>query len=304
MSQASTQAALNIPARDTSAKRPGLAGMLVAVLLISSAIDAYFFTGFFSSDDQTYYSTALRYVQEGTFTSLNVGSMRLPMVGWIMLVILICGPHVQAVALSYILFHQLLNVLGYFIVKRLYDARAGLLTAYLLAMFPLLIVYSSMILPDVQLACGYALALLCYLEWRDNLAKRPFRAWLLFFVCGATVGVAYMTKRSRAGSVTFLFRGLADFFRSRSHIFYTGAGRGVRARFFRHSRRRISDALILGGRAGVSAGLGRPSRSSRMSKPPSTAIACNHWSGSGGWASGSMRMSGHSCLRDLYYYLW
>ena len=160
--------------------RLGGTGALLVVLLFSSALDLYFFTGFFSSDDCTYFASAKLLAEQGGYSNLSPGAQRLPIVGWAALVILIGGANIQIVAGSFIFFHQLLNLLTFWLVKRFADTRAALLAAFVLATFPLLIQYSTMLLPDLEQTCGYMLAFLFYTLWRDNLEKRPLLAWLAF----------------------------------------------------------------------------------------------------------------------------
>jgi|GEM_PF-4420774 len=185
--------------------RLGGTGALLVVLLFSSALDLYFFTGFFSSDDCTYFASAKLLAEQGGYSNLSPGAQRLPIVGWAALVILIGGANIQIVAGSFIFFHQLLNLLTFWLVKRFADTRAALLAAFVLATFPLLIQYSTMLLPDLEQTCGYMLAFLFYTLWRDNLEKRPLLAWLAFLAAGVGVGVSYMIKESALVLLPFFF---------------------------------------------------------------------------------------------------
>ena len=180
-------------------------GMLLLILLFSTLLDFYFFTGYFASDDQTYYDAARHFLETGQYPDLSTGAVRLTLVGWIMLVIQCCGPSIQFVAASFILFHQLLNALTFLMVRGYADRRAGLLAAYLIAVFPLFVTYSSMILPDVPQTCCYVLAVLCSMRWQAWRDTRPILAWLAFFASGFCVGLGYMSKEAALVLLPFFF---------------------------------------------------------------------------------------------------
>lgn len=185
--------------------RLGGSGMLLLILLLSTALDLYFFTGHYSSDDCTYFLAGDRLVRDGALPNLSQGAIRLTLAGWNALVIWLFGPQVQIVAASYILFHQFLNALTFVLIKRLSDTRAAALGTYYVATFPLLLVYSGMILPDMPVACGCVLAFICYLSWRGNRESRSVKAWWTLFASGVCVGLAYMAKEAALVLLPFFF---------------------------------------------------------------------------------------------------
>ncbi len=176
-----------------------------ALVLGSILVDLLFFTGYFASDDRTYYFTALDILETGRVEDFGLGGMRLTIVGWNMLMILLLGANVQLVAASYVVFHQLTVLCTFLLGRRLLDARAGLLAAYLTAAFPVIVMYTSMILPDVMLGLFCLLSLLAYLRSRELRIEQPGRAWLLFFACGSFVGLGYMTKETALVLLPFFF---------------------------------------------------------------------------------------------------
>lgn len=190
--------------------------VLLLILALSTLLDLYFFTGYFASDDRSYFMVARNYLESGKFEDGSLGATRLMLVGWVMLVIRCFGPNLQLVAASFIVFHQVLNALTYLMVREQADRRAALLAAYLAATFPLLVVYASMILPDVEQACAGAAAVLCYAIWRKRRESRPVAAWLAFFASGLCVGLAYACKESALVLLPFFFVAwLTTFKRSR-----------------------------------------------------------------------------------------
>lgn len=171
---------------------------LIAILLVSIGIDLFFFTGFYASDDVEYLSAALRVRSEGRLgPQPGLGSTRLTVVGWNMLVASIFGFRIPLIAGSYVVFHQAINFLVCILGRRMFDVRVGLLAAYGMATVPLAVSYSTTVLPDLPMTCFLMLALVAFQSACDaGSAGRRQRALILVFASGLSIGLAYMAKEA------------------------------------------------------------------------------------------------------------
>lgn len=171
---------------------------LAAIIALSLGIDLFFFNGYYASDDNQYWRGALA-ILDGRFPPHGpaLGEMRLPLTGWNALIVALVGPRIQLVAASYGLFHQLLNLATFALGARLFRARVGLLAAYLSALTPLLISYSTMSVADIPLALWIVLSFLAFHEaYRWRARRRDTLAGLLLFASGLCAGLAYATKEA------------------------------------------------------------------------------------------------------------
>ncbi|MBX3395773.1 MAG: glycosyltransferase family 39 protein [Phycisphaerae bacterium] len=195
---------------------------LAGILILSCVIDLFFFTGFYSSDDISYYEFARYWWRYDTYPSAGgnlIGGLRLPIILWNRIAISLLGPNPQAVAATYILIHQALTIVTFALAVRLFDRRTALLAAYLSALSPPLIQMSTTILPDIPMAFFVALSLYAFFQAydrRDGHAARPLFLWML--VCGVSVGGAYLIKESGLILLPFYFVMWLVFSRGR-HVF-------------------------------------------------------------------------------------
>jgi hypothetical protein len=176
---------------------------LGAILAASVIVDLLFFTGFIASDDVLYTTAARRMAETGTlWPDPAAHEARLLMIGWCALVGVWVRHDVQAVAASFIFFHQLLNLLTFALARPLAGTAAGLLAAALSAAFPLLVVFSTTILPDIPMAACLVAA---FLVFRSAYVHGPGRRrpGLLLTLSGALVGLAYLAKESGLVPVPF-----------------------------------------------------------------------------------------------------
>ncbi len=176
---------------------------LAAILAGSVIVDLLFFTGFIASDDVLYMTAARTLAQTGSlWPDPAAHEARLLMIGWCALVGGWVKDDVQAVAASFVLFHQLLNVLTFALARRLGGAAVGLLAAGLSATSPLLVVFSTTILPDIPMAVCFVAA---FVAFRSAYVDGPGRkrARLLVGLAGGSLGLAYLAKESGLVPVPF-----------------------------------------------------------------------------------------------------
>ncbi|MBN1345185.1 MAG: phospholipid carrier-dependent glycosyltransferase [Phycisphaerae bacterium] len=171
--------------------------LLVGVIVLSTLTDLFFFTGYYASDDRSSYLSATTHVMEtGRLpSSPRVGETRLPILIWNVRVALVVGLDAQRIAASYIALHQVLNLLVFLLGRWAFDRATGIVSAYITGTIPILVIFSSMILPDIPLSCFVVLALLFFLMARERGLGGRHRSGLVWMAfCGASVGCAYMCK--------------------------------------------------------------------------------------------------------------
>jgi hypothetical protein len=129
--------------------RERCAAALVAIVAFCIALDLFFFTGYYASDDRAYFNAATRVAEDGFIGEPLLAHTRLTMLGWNLLMGGLCRFNVQAMAASYIFFHVWLILLTYALAVKLGDRVAGVIAAYGTATLPLFIVFSTGIYPIV-----------------------------------------------------------------------------------------------------------------------------------------------------------
>jgi len=188
-------------------RRRGVVALCLAILVFSCAIDLFFYTGYYASDDTHYLRAAWRILSEGSLPAEpGFGPSRLTIVGWNTLVAWLFGFNIPLIAGSYVVFHQLLNLLTFGLARRLFDEQVGLLAMYCVATTPLAVTLSTTVLPDHPLACFLMLSLLMFL-WSYDLRgrNRGGAALLTIFVSGLSVGMAYTAKETALIVLPFYF---------------------------------------------------------------------------------------------------
>lgn len=178
---------------------------VVFTVVVSVIVDLFFFSGFFGSDDISYFGGAVNLLRDGKL-NVTFSNGRLTLVGWNLLVILFAGWNGQLVAATYIVFHQILNLSTYGLARRLYGDRVAMLSLFGTATMPLLIIYSTCILPDLPLACCFVLALHAFLRGLDaRISDKPKRAHRWLLLAGIAVGFGYMAKETALILLPFFF---------------------------------------------------------------------------------------------------
>jgi hypothetical protein len=204
-------------------RRRNVAILCLAILVFSGAVDLFFYTGYYASDDTRYLRAAQQIVTEGTLPAQpDAAARRLAIVGWNALVAWLFGFHVPLIAGSYVVFHQLANLLTFALGRRLFDDSVALLATYCTAMTPLAVTFSTTVLPDLPLTCFLLLSLLLFLSSYDLRARdRTALAWLAMFAAGLSVGCGWMAKETALVVLPFYFvvwLGLEQFRLTRSAL--------------------------------------------------------------------------------------
>lgn len=170
--------------------------LLTAMVVLGIGIDLFFFNGFYASDDRAYFDAATHVVAKGHLSKTpRVGHERLTVMGWNIFSGWLSGYSIQVISASYTFFHGLLIVQTYLLAKRLFNPLAGILAAYTTATFPLFIIFSTGIYPDLLVACFFMLSLMAFIHAYDVRARGKFSAALLLMsASGVSIGIAYMAK--------------------------------------------------------------------------------------------------------------
>ena len=185
-----------VPATEAWPSRRQAVTLLSAMIVLGIGIDLFFFNGFYASDDRGYFDAATLVASEGILSkNPRVGHERLTVLAWNIFAGWLSGYNVQAISASYTFFHGLLIVLVYLLARRLFNRLAGVLAAYTTATFPLFIIFSTGIYPDLPIACLFALSLLAFIHaYEVRPCGRLGMTLLMMSASGASVGAAYMAK--------------------------------------------------------------------------------------------------------------
>ncbi|HWL92750.1 MAG TPA: hypothetical protein VNT79_04380 [Phycisphaerae bacterium] len=180
---------------------------LGVILLLTAALDLFCFTGFYASDDRKYFSAAAmlaetwRLPEEPPF-----GATRLTLLTWNLAFGLLSRFNMQLVCASYVGVHLILVLLTYALAKKAHGVLAGLIAAWTSGMFPLYVVFSTSIFPDLLIAVGFVLSLLAYMKAYERRERGEVALPMLWMsLCGAAVGVAYMAKENGLVALPFYF---------------------------------------------------------------------------------------------------
>ena len=179
--------------------------LLLPICLVAVALDLFFFTGYYASDDQSYFEAAARVAETGTLREHPLlGATRLTVLGWNTAFGALSRFNVQFMSASYVLAHVILILLTYLLAKKVYGPTAGLIAAYTSAVFPLYVIFSTSIYPDLLIAIGFVLSVLAFMkayEFRER--GRIILPMVLMLLCGMSVGLAYMAKENGLVALPF-----------------------------------------------------------------------------------------------------
>jgi len=179
---------------------------LLSILLLSTAVDALFFTGYGGMDALEYTSGAHHVLFEGRLPArVSLGQERMVLVGWNVLIGWLIGWDPQLIAGSYIFFHQALTLCTFLFARRWFDWRVGLLAAWCVALYPEVVIHSTIMIPDIPLALFVLLAVGAFMTGRElRAAGRGGRGLVCYLLAGLCVGLAYMTKSTALLVLPFL----------------------------------------------------------------------------------------------------
>ena len=166
--------------------------LVIFPLVLSFALSAWAAAGYYASDDMTYLRTIVRFFS-GESLDVSLGALRYPLIFPAALVHLLTASPFLSICFG-IIYHPLLVLISYQISLRLAGVAVALLSSLLVAVCPLVYLYSGTLLPDVPQAFWSSLWLI--LLFHALRAENMRTAYLLVFLAALANGVAYWTKES------------------------------------------------------------------------------------------------------------
>lgn len=183
-------------------QRLGRSGLILLGLVgLAFILDFIFFSGFYASDDISYLQAAQTIGEEG-FLNPGLGNARLGITLPSALVWWITGGSITAIVWFHVGYHVVLVPMAYVLGRILFDERAGLIAAALIAINPLLYVFAGALLPDNAATfwlAGSMIALVVTARYTDpgvRLTSWNPRRFIGYFVAGAMVGFCYWCKET------------------------------------------------------------------------------------------------------------
>ena len=176
---------------------------LIFILIFALCLRLYFFVGLNWSDDPGYVSDAYRVLKGDFYLGKYLAGERLMMIYPIAFLFFLFGINNFSAAL-----YPLLSSLGsiviiFYLGKLLFDEKSGLLSAFLLSIFPLNITYATWPMPDVPVAFLSALVVLLFLKAKNLKDRELNKKRILFLLSGILIGISYLNKVS--GAIILLF---------------------------------------------------------------------------------------------------
>jgi 4-amino-4-deoxy-L-arabinose transferase-like glycosyltransferase len=170
---------------------------LVPILLLGLGLRLAYLTGCVGSDDLAYSTAAHRLITGDYFGHLSVGMpltyTRLAIVGPLAGIYAIFGIS-EPTSILYPLLCSLSGIVLVFLVaSRIFSPRTGVFAAFLLAIAPLDIYYSTIMLPDIVQAAFATLAIYLFIAARKQQGSKATASLLM---TGASLGVCISIKEN------------------------------------------------------------------------------------------------------------
>jgi len=161
---------------------------LVFILVFAFALRLNFFIGLNLNDDLTYVNTAHDIIRGKFNFNAWIFAVRHMMNFPIAFFFFILGISDFSAALWPLLTSIGSIVIAYYIGKKIFDVKVGLLSAFLLSIFPVDVAYATTIVPDIPVA--FFMGLSVYLFLLGEKGKNT----MYYFLSGTAIGLAWLVK--------------------------------------------------------------------------------------------------------------
>lgn len=164
---------------------------LFCILIFALFLRLYFFVGMGFYDDPTYLNTAykvysgVKHIPNQNFWELRIGVYYPIVFFWKLF-----GINELSSSLFFILCSLGSITVTYFIAKEFFSEKIALFSAFMLSIFPLNVLYSTQIGPDIPFQFLTGLAVLFFIYHEKN--KPHSNVYALF--CGVNIAIAYTVK--------------------------------------------------------------------------------------------------------------
>ena len=192
--------------------------ILTLILLLGFVLRVVFFTGYNSGDDRAYIAKAFEYASGKYEKPDNHWAVRNGIVFPTTMMIKAFGVNTISVVLIPFILSMLSMIIAYKFAFFLSDEKAALLTAMMVAIFPMEVLFASQLFPYTFLSFFSLVSLYCFVVGmtRENYS--------LFFLSGLSLGVAYLCRITALYSLLFFVLYFIFFNRRVDAILIFGAG--------------------------------------------------------------------------------
>ncbi|MBU0762665.1 MAG: glycosyltransferase family 39 protein [Candidatus Altiarchaeota archaeon] len=186
--------------------------LLIGILIFSIIVRLYYFIGLHFSDAPSYVGYA-QSVLDGTYKVKGdyPPHNRLFFIFPIALSIKLFGFSEWSVVLFTFICSVTAVLTTFFLGKLLFNPETGLLASFLLAVYPIDVLYSTQVMTEVPLSCFMALSVFFFLKY-----ARGYTRPIYLVLCGVFVGISYMIREiALILGIYFLIYILKDLIKSR-----------------------------------------------------------------------------------------
>ncbi len=166
--------------------------LMILILIFAAVLRLIFFSGIDSSDSLFYTSFADSVAKGAPDLTPNLNSLRIGLLYPVSVLYRLFGVNDISSNILVLLASLGSIVLAYKFGTLLFNDKVGLLSAFLLSFFPLDVVYSTVLLPDVPSAFFAALSVYFFLK--SEKINKKHNSYLCCFLSGLSLGIAYLIK--------------------------------------------------------------------------------------------------------------
>ena len=187
--------------------------LMALIIIFALALRLIFFVGVYGSDDLGYYEFAYKAANNELGHEENFHSTRIGLIYPTALSYRLFGVNKYTSNLLPLITSMLSIILAYQLGKLLFSDKAGIMAAFLLSFYPVHVLYSSMLFPDLPSAYFVALGTFLFLK-ADKTGTR-----LNYLLSGASIGIAYLMKELSV--LIFLFFGIYILYKRKFKLEYS-----------------------------------------------------------------------------------